>query len=217
MEEQRTLLGLQAHHSAIDRLNHRRGSLPEDVRLAELTKALATVDQLAAERDGSLATVRREQTRLEDKVDMVSRKAHSEEQRAVSGKVTSPKELTAIQEEVAALKRRQGVLEDDLLERMEQRETLEAEQAELASQRERIAADQAEVTKVRDLPGRGSRPGGLGPGSPGPRKARRSSSAAASATPTRSTRPNTAATCCFGPAPGWMRPSGAWWTAPAPG
>jgi uncharacterized protein len=148
--EQRTLLELQAHDSAIDRLNHRRGALPEDARLAELAKALATVDQLAAERDGSLATVRREQSRLEDEVDMVSRKARSEEERAVSGKVTSPKELTAIQEEVAALKRRQGVLEDELLERMEQRETLEAEQAELAARRERIAADEAEVTKARD-------------------------------------------------------------------
>ncbi len=148
--EQHALLELQAHDSAIDRLNHRRGALPEDVRLAELTKALATVDQLAAERDGSLATVRREQSRLEDEVEMVSSKARSEEQRAVSGKVTSPKELTAIQEEVAALKRRQGVLEDELLERMEQRETLEAEQAELASRRERIAADEAEATKARD-------------------------------------------------------------------
>jgi predicted nucleic acid-binding Zn-ribbon protein len=148
--EQRSLLELQAHDSAIDRLSHRRGALPEDARLAELAKALATVDQLAAERDGSLATVRREQSRLEDEVDMVSRKARSEEERAVSGKVTSPKELTAIQEEVAALKRRQGVLEDELLERMEQRETLEAEQAELAARRERIAADEAEVTKARD-------------------------------------------------------------------
>ena len=50
----------------------------------------------------------------------VTRKARSEDARAVSGKVTSPKELTAIQEEVAALKRRQDVLEDQLLERMDQ-------------------------------------------------------------------------------------------------
>ena len=39
---------------------------------------------------------------------MVTRKAASEEDRAASGRVTSPKELTAIQEEVAALKRRQS-------------------------------------------------------------------------------------------------------------
>jgi uncharacterized protein len=148
--EQRTLLEMQGHDSAIDRLLHRRGSLPEDARLAELGQALAAVDQLTAEREGTLATVRREQARFEDEIEMVTRKARNEEARAVSGKVTSPKELTAIQEEVAALKRRQDVLEDELLERMEQRETLEAELGELAGRREGIVAEQAEVTKVRD-------------------------------------------------------------------
>lgn len=44
----------------------------------------------------------------------------------------------------------------------------------------------------------------------------RSSSAAASSTPTRSTRPSRAATCSFEWAGRWTRSSGAWWTAPAP-
>jgi uncharacterized protein len=148
--EQRTLLEMQRHDSAIDRLLHRRGSLPEDARLAELGQALAAVDQLTAEREGTLATVRREQARFEDEIEMVTRKARNEEARAVSGKVTSPKELTAIQEEVAALKRRQDVLEDELLERMEQRETLEAELGELTGRRDGTVAEQAEVTKARD-------------------------------------------------------------------
>ena len=150
MDSQRALLELQRHHSAIDRLTARRGSLPEDARLAELAGGLAVVDQLAAERQGNLTTLQREQARLEDEIDMVTRKAHSEEDRAASGRVTSPKELTAIQEEVAALKRRQSVLEDDLLERMEQRETLEAELAELDGRRETITAEQVEVTRDRD-------------------------------------------------------------------
>jgi uncharacterized protein len=148
--EQRALLQLQAHDSAIDRLDHRRGSLPEDARLAELADALAAVGQLTAERDGTLATVQRDQSRLEHEIDMVTTKARNEEARAVSGKVTSPKELTAIQEEVASLKRRQVTLEDELLELMEQRETLEGELAELATRRDAFTADQAEVTKARD-------------------------------------------------------------------
>jgi uncharacterized protein len=148
--EQRALLQLQAHDSAIDRLDHRRGSLPEDARLAELADALAAVDQLTAERDGTLATVQRDQSRLEHEIDMVTTKARNEDARAVSGKVTSPKELTAIQEEVASLKRRQATLEDELLELMEQRETLEGELAELATRRDAFTADQAEVTKARD-------------------------------------------------------------------
>ena len=148
--EQRALLQLQAHDSAIDRLDHRRGSLPEDARLAELADALAAVGQLTAERDGTLATVQRDQSRLEHEIDMVTTKARNEEARAVSGKVTSPKELTAIQEEVAGLKRRQVTLEDELLELMERRETLEAELAELATRRDAFTIDQAEVTKARD-------------------------------------------------------------------
>ena len=148
--EQRALLELQAHDSAIDRLEHRRRALPEDARLAELADALGAVDQLTAERDGNLARVQRDQSRLEHEVDMVTTKARNEEARAVSGKVTSPKELTAIQEEVAGLKRRQVTLEDELLELMEQRETLETELTQLATRRDAFTADQAEVTKARD-------------------------------------------------------------------
>ena len=148
--EHRALHELQAHDTAIRPHDHRRASLPEDARLAELGDALAAVDQLTAERDGNLATVQRDQSRLEHEIDMVAGKARTEEARAVSGKVTSPKELTAIQEEVASLKRRQGTLEDELLELMEQRETLESELAELATRRDGFTAEQAEVTKARD-------------------------------------------------------------------
>ena len=77
LEDQRALLELQRHDSAVDRLRARRGSLPEDARLAELASGLAAVDQLAAERRGSLATLQRDQTRLEDEIDMVTRKARS--------------------------------------------------------------------------------------------------------------------------------------------
>jgi uncharacterized protein len=150
LDQQRTLLELQTHDSAIDRLNHQRESLPEHARLEQLATSLAAIDQLIAERQGELATVSREQARLEDEVEMVRSKARTEEARAISGKVTSPKELTSIQEEVASLQRRQGALEDDLLERMERRETLEAELAELSSRREGVTAGQAEVAKARD-------------------------------------------------------------------
>ena len=148
--EQHALLQLQAHDSAIDRLEHRRASLPEAARLAELGDALAAVNQLTAEREGTLATVQRNQARLEHEIDAITAKADAEEARAASGRVTSPKELTAIQEEVAGLRRRKATLEDELLELMEQRETLEGELAELGSRREGFTAEQAQVTKARD-------------------------------------------------------------------
>jgi hypothetical protein len=68
----------------------------------------------------------------------------------MSGRVTSPKELTSIQEEVAALKRRQATLEDDLLERMELRETLERELEELSGRRAAGTTGHQEVAQARD-------------------------------------------------------------------
>jgi uncharacterized protein len=148
--EQRALLELQAVDSAIDRLNQRRASLPEDARLTELRTARAAIDQLAAERDGALVTTRREQERLEHDIEALRSKADAEEARAAAGRVTSPKELTAIQAEVAALRRRVGALEDELLERMETRETLEAELAELAERGKVADAERDEITVARD-------------------------------------------------------------------
>jgi hypothetical protein len=52
---------------------------------------LAAVDQLAAERGGSLATLQRDQARLGDEIDVLTREARTEEDRAASGKVTSPR------------------------------------------------------------------------------------------------------------------------------
>jgi predicted nucleic acid-binding Zn-ribbon protein len=150
LEEQKALLELQRVDSAIDRLSHRRVSLPEDVKLTELRTQTEAIDQLAAERDGALVTLRREQERLEHDIDAISRKAAAEEARAAAGRVNNPKELTAIAAEVDALRRRVATLEDDLLERMETRETLESELSELAERRGIADREIAEVTVTRD-------------------------------------------------------------------
>jgi predicted nucleic acid-binding Zn-ribbon protein len=149
-DEQQRLLQLQRIDSTTDRLGHRRANLPETARLAELGTQLEAIGQLAAEREGTLVTVRREQERLEHETETLRRKADSEEARAAAGRVTSPKELTAIQSEVQALRRRVASLEDDLLERMETRETLERELGELAGRREAAERERAEAAMQRD-------------------------------------------------------------------
>lgn len=150
IEEQRALLDLQRVDSALDRLNHRRANLPEEAKLAELRTALAAIDQLSAERDGTLVTTRREQAKLEAEVDGLNRKADAEEARAAAGKVNSPRELSAIQTEVESLRRRVGTLEDSLLELMQTRENLEGELDQLAKRRDLVLAEQATVTGARD-------------------------------------------------------------------
>ncbi|HKE97671.1 MAG TPA: C4-type zinc ribbon domain-containing protein [Actinomycetes bacterium] len=149
-EEQRTLLELQGIDSTVDRLTHRRADLPEEARLVELGTQLDAIGQLAAERDGTLVTTRREQERIEHEVETLGGKADAEDARAAAGRVTSPKELTAIQAEVQALRRRVATLEDELLERMEARETLERELAELTARREAAERERAQAATARD-------------------------------------------------------------------
>jgi uncharacterized protein len=112
------LLDLQAEDSAIKRLEDQRSSLPEAHRVAELSDQLA---ELAS--DIEIATkqaeeVQREQHRLEGEIEIADQKIAREEQRLFAGGVSNPKELSALQAEVAMLKRKKGELEDQLLEVM---------------------------------------------------------------------------------------------------
>lgn len=84
---------------------------------------------------------------LELEIDGLSSKIAACEKRLYSGSVTNPKELSDMQEEIASLKRRRGVLEDELLEAMvygeEAQTTLEACRTTLASTEAHWEADQA--------------------------------------------------------------------------
>ncbi len=116
------LLDLQTEDSAIKRLQERRASLPEASRLEDVNAQLA---ELAA--DIEIATkqrdeVAREQARLEGEIELLEQKIAREEQRMYSGNVSNPKELSALQAEVASLKKKKSSLEDDLLEVMDQSE-----------------------------------------------------------------------------------------------
>ena len=125
MSDLALLLDLQAHDVRLDQLRHRRAALPERAAIAELERQraeLATVlAGVRAERD----TVAREQKRLEDEVALVAAKAAAEDKKLYSGSVTAPKELQAIQDEIAALQRRQRHLEDEILVQMEAAEPLD--------------------------------------------------------------------------------------------
>lgn len=133
------LLALQKEDSAIRRLTHRKETLPEAERLAEVNHRLAELNadiEIARKQTDEIA---REQNRIEGEIELLDQKIQKEEKKMFSGAVSNPKELTALQTEVEALKRKKGGLEDQLLEVMVQRDqagnTLEA------LERERDAAD----------------------------------------------------------------------------
>jgi len=141
------LLDLQAADTALSQLAHRRRSLPELATIDSCEQRAAAVRTQVIDAETGLADLVAEQRRLETDIDTVRSRADRDQQRMASGGVPA-KELSGLQHEVSSLARRQGVLEDELLELMETRETadrrVEELRAELADiERQRQAAEAA--------------------------------------------------------------------------
>ena len=144
------LLELQALDSNLDRLAHKRRTLPE---LKEMARLDGLVDAL---RDGivraetEVSDLAREQAKFEREIEQVRARRDRDEGRLASGSITVAKQLQDLEHEVASLKRRQGDLEDSELEVMERAETAQAGLAELTSQREQHLAARAGAETARD-------------------------------------------------------------------
>jgi len=126
-----TLLELQDRDTSIDRLVHRRDTVPERAALGSVQTELTTVrkqlDEATARRDDAV----REERRFDDEARSLEEKAADVERRMYSGEVTSPRELQTLQADVDQLRRHRGGLEDHELEVMERREALDREVAAL--------------------------------------------------------------------------------------
>lgn len=141
-----TVLLVQERDLAIDRLRHRRDTLPERAELDARTADLAAGTGAAADARSRREPVAAEERRLDDESRSVGAKAADVERTLYSGSVTSPRELQALQADVEMLKKHRSDLEDRELELMEQREALDAE---LAGLDDAIAALTAEADRLR--------------------------------------------------------------------
>jgi predicted nucleic acid-binding Zn-ribbon protein len=139
------LLVLQEHDTAADQLEHRRATLPERTQLEELRRELGSIDTEQATAQADRDEVARTQKRLEDEVALVEEKVASVHQTLYGGSVTSPRELQALQDDEASLKRHQSAVEDKVIEQMELAVPLDERLSALADRR--VAVD-AEVTRV---------------------------------------------------------------------
>jgi predicted nucleic acid-binding Zn-ribbon protein len=148
--DQQRLLDLQALDTGLDRLTARRRNLPELAKLDEAVKALAALDDDVVRVRTELSDVGRAQRKLDNEIDMVRMRADRDRARLDSGLLASPRELENLQAELASLARRQGVLEDEALEKMEVVEGLEARLAQLSADRERLAAERDAAAERRD-------------------------------------------------------------------
>lgn len=135
------LLVVQEHDSAVDRLRHKKETLPEQARLAEVERALAALDASMADVGGRRDDVARRQQRHEDELSSVEAKIGEVEKRLYSGAVSAPRELLAMEADVASLRRHRSEIEDRVLEAMQEREPLDAELTVFAQQRSGLEAE----------------------------------------------------------------------------
>ncbi|MER5499825.1 MULTISPECIES: zinc ribbon domain-containing protein [unclassified Streptomyces] len=140
--DQIRLLDVQALDVRLSQLAHRRKSLPEHAEIESLTSDLAQLRDLLVASQTEESDTAREQTKAEQDVDQVRQRAARDQQRLDSGAITSPKDLESLQREIASLAKRQGDLEDVVLEVMERRESAQERVTELS---DRVSAVQAKV------------------------------------------------------------------------
>ena len=142
-----SLLALQERDLALDRLRHRRDTLPErealstaEARVAELA---ASIERARSERDD----IAREETRFEHEAQSLAEQATAAEQKLYSGEIASPRELQALQTDVEQLKRHQRGIEDRQIAAMERREPLDARITALAAE---LATASADATRASE-------------------------------------------------------------------
>ncbi|MEU1825341.1 C4-type zinc ribbon domain-containing protein [Streptomyces abikoensis] len=140
--DQIRLLDLQALDVRLTQLAHKRKSLPEHAEIVSLEGDLAQHRDLLVAAQTEESDCAREQAKAEQDVDQVRQRAARDQQRLDSGAGMSPKDLEKLQHEIASLAKRQGDLEDVVLEVMERREAAAERATELTG---RVASVQAKV------------------------------------------------------------------------
>jgi uncharacterized protein len=124
---QRRLLDLAAVDAELTRAAHRRRSLPELAEVEQADKSLrAGRDSLVAA-ETAASDLDRDIRKLEAEIDQVRARGERDRGLLDSGSISSGKQLEDLQHELATLRRRQTVLEDDLLEVMERREAIDSD------------------------------------------------------------------------------------------
>ena len=138
------LLDLQALDTALNRLAHKRKTLPEIAEIDRLDGLVAGRRNEVILAETAVTDLQRELDKAEADIEQVRVRKGRDEERLSSGAITAPKQLEELQHEVATLVKRQSDLEDAELEVMERMEdaqkVLDALLSERTSQEEQRAA-----------------------------------------------------------------------------
>ena len=147
------LLELQELDLSIDRLHSRLAELESEDDLRAARDRLADVEGRLGRLQLTVDESATAQRRLENDIDSIGLKIQDERKRLYDGSVANLKELQSIEAEVASLEGRKSRMEDQVLERMEEREELDHRlrplEAEAAEGRDRLA--EIEEGSAREL------------------------------------------------------------------
>ena len=144
-DAQLRLLDVQALDTRLDQLAHRRATLPEIAELRAVEERLGALRGDVVREETADSDLAREQTRIENEVEMVVNRATRDQQRLDAGQVSNPRELESLQHEIGSLGRRRADLEDGILEIMERREAVQSRLDGLRTERDRLAASRVEL------------------------------------------------------------------------
>ncbi|MET9675709.1 C4-type zinc ribbon domain-containing protein [Streptomyces sp. NPDC006482] len=147
--DQIRLLDVQGLDVRLQQLAHKRKSLPEHAEIESLNKDLTQLRDLLVAAQTEESDCGREQTKAEQDVDLVRQRATRDQQRLDSG-AASPRDLENLQRELVSLAKRQGDLEEIVLEVMERRESVQAHVAELTERVSAVQAKTDDATTRRD-------------------------------------------------------------------
>lgn len=149
-QQQITLLEVQQHDLEVDRVRHRRATLPESARVVELEAAQRALADSITSVSVEVADLELEQRKADNDVDLVRQRAAKDRQLLDSGSINDAKQLTSLQHELESLARRQSELEDVELEVMERLEEAQGRQSTLLAERDQIVTDLAAAVDARD-------------------------------------------------------------------
>jgi predicted nucleic acid-binding Zn-ribbon protein len=119
------LLEVQKHDTHADQIRHRRANLPERAALDEREAERAKAEREHRATSDRRAELLAEQDRLEGEIAKAKERIAAVDGKLYGGATSNPRELQALQDEVASLGRRVTLLEDSEIEVMEQLEPVD--------------------------------------------------------------------------------------------
>ncbi len=146
---QAKLLDLAAVDTELTRIAHRRRTLPEQEEVQRLESDRVGRKDAAVAVQIVLDDLDRDIAKLESEVDAVRKREDKDRQLLASGTVGA-KQLTELEHELTSLVRRQGVLEEELLEVMERREATQGDYERAGAQVDQIDDELVDAGRRRD-------------------------------------------------------------------